>query len=246
VNSRLDDLERPDPPYLQLVQRFRDQIKAGTYKDGQRLPPVRDIAKQFNVAHTTAAKAMRQLGAEGLVVSTSQGTFVAWGRTSTFTPRDRLNAMSRSGRIYPPSERAVIISAEVVPAPDHVAEAMLIPPGTPVVRRERVTMHDGTPVTHSISWLPGELAETVPALLDTGRNLGGTVTAITEATGRAVTHDTYRECARRATAHEARLLEIAEGDPVLAGQNTWYESPASVLEFGEYVIPQGRWVTVAD
>lgn len=243
MNPKLD---RPDPPYLQLVSYYREQIKSGALKDGQRLPAVREVAEEWDLAFTTAAKALRQLAAEGLVTTSNKGTFVFWGESNTYTPRERLAAMRRSGRIYPASERAAIISAAVVDAPADIAEKMLIEPGVPVIRRERVTLHGDTPVTYSVSWMPGELAEQVPALVATDRIPGGTVGAVEAATGRRVSRDTYRECARRATAKEASHLGVSEGDPVLCGENVWYDRNGAVLEFGGYIIPQGRWVTVAD
>lgn len=239
-------VERFKPPYQQIVDRYRDQIKDGELPDGTRLPPVRQIAEEAGVAFTTAAKAVRVLAAEGLVSISNQGTVVSFAERSTLTPRDRLAAMGRTGRIYPHSERSEVVSAELVEAPDYVAEAMGKEAGTRVVRRERVTFHEDTAVTHSISWMPGELAELVPELLSTERIPGGTVGAVRERTGRLVVRDTYRECARRATDVEAERLGVQAGDPVLYGQNAWYDRDGRVLEFGEYVIPEGRWVTVAD
>jgi DNA-binding GntR family transcriptional regulator len=248
VNPRL---EHREPLYLQLVRHFQDKIESGAWADGHRLPPVREVASEFDVGTTTASKALRHLQAGGFVTTTNQGTFVSWGNTSTYTPRNRLRAMrGKAGRIYPPSERAEIVSAEVVRAPDRVAEAMLLDLGAEVIRRERVTLHADQPVTYSISWLPGELAEQVPALVSTDRIPGGTVKAVEAATGRKVTHDTYRECARRATPTEATRLQVQAGDPVLAGENVWFNltegADGEVLEFGEYVVPEGRWVTIAD
>ncbi|MDA8368602.1 MAG: GntR family transcriptional regulator [Nocardiopsaceae bacterium] len=237
-------IQRPEPPYLQLVAHYRTLIKDGELKSGTRLPATRELADQWQVSHTTVAKAVTLLRSEGLVETSNQGTTVSFGETNTYTPRDRLRAMKRSGRIYPHSEATRILAAAVVPAPEHVAAAMGIEEGDQVVRRERVTLHGDVPVTHSVTWMPGELVDSVPELATTERIPGGTVGAVRERTGREVTRDTYRECARRATAEIAAALEVAEGDPVLYGQNTWYEDSGAVLEFGEFTIPEGRWISV--
>ena len=241
-------VERPDPPYLQIVKHYRQMIKDGELVEGARLPSGRELAEGWGVANTTVFKAMRRLQAEGLVRLSNQGTVVTFGETSTYTPRDRLRAMRRSGRIYPPSDRTAVVSAEVMPAPAPVADAMGIEAGDLVVRRERITYHGDKPVTLSVSWLPGELAEAASALLSTERLPGGTITVIREATGREVARDTYRECARLATPAEVTALGLPEGEPhaVLTGENTWYEQDGAVLEFGEYVIPSGLWVIVED
>lgn len=237
-------LQRPEPPYLQLVAHYRALIRDGELASGTRLPATRELANQWEVSHTTVAKAVTLLRAEGLVQTSNQGTVVSFGETSTYTPRDRLAAMKRTGRIYPHGEEARIVDAAIVPAPGYVAEALGVEEESPAVRRERVTLHDGVPVTHSVTWMPGALAERVPELIESGRIPGGTVGAVRERTGREVSSDTYRECARRATAEIASALEVREGDPVLYGQNTWCESDGTVLEFGEFTIPEGRWISV--
>ena len=240
-------LERNDPPYQQIVRHYRTAITSGQLAAGERLPPTRSLSETWNVAHTTIAKALRQLQSEGLVSTSNQGVFVSWHETSTYSPRDRLHAHRTSGRIYPVSERSEITSAGLAVPPEHVAQAMGVDdPNAQLIRRARVNLHGETPVTFSISWLPADLLEQVPELVQTERIPGGTIGRIAETTGRHVLRDCYRECARRATTEEAHRLHITEGDPVLAGQNWWYEDTEqnSVLEFGEYTIPENRWVTV--
>lgn len=241
-------MERSDPPYLQVVKHYRNIITSGQLKAGTRLPPSRELAEELGVAYTTIAKALRQLQAEGLVQTSNQGVFVSWHETSTYSPRDRLKASRTIRHIYPPSEKSQILDATVVKPPQHVIEAMHLENENPLaIRRERINFHGDTPVTHSVSWLPADLAKTVPELIRPERIPGGTIGRIAEVTGRQVLRDCYRECARRATTTEAAHLKVQPGDPVLAGQNWWYEdtNEEQVLEFGEFLIPENRWVTVA-
>lgn len=243
-------IQRPEPVWRQLVAFYREQIKQGELADGQRMPPVREIAERWEVAHTTVAKALRQLAAEGLITTSNQGSIVTWGEHHTFSPRDRLRAMNGPRRQYPRGTSRIVSSA-LVPAPDHVAAAMKVDPGTSVIRRERITVSADAPdkpVQRSVSWLPGGLAEEVPELLSTESIPGGTIGIIRERTGRQVEvgSDVYRECAVRADATVADALHVSEGDPVLHGENIWTENDGTVLEFGEYTIPEGIWVGVSD
>jgi GntR family transcriptional regulator len=239
VNTRI---ERNEPPYKQLVTHYRAAISSGTLADGERLPTVREIAESWGVAFTTAAKAIRALSDEGLVMTSNQGTVVR-GPGSRSTP-DRLLTLLATSRIYPAGERAVILAADLVPAPDHVATAMLLSPGDPVVRRERINLidPDTTPTQRSVSWLPGDLAEQVPALLVCERIVTGTVGAVATATGRVVQRATYRAAATRATAQDAEHLALTEGDPVIRQESTWWEGDDAVLEWGETTYPEGRWI----
>lgn len=63
-----------------IAELFRGAIQSGGLGDGERLPTVRQTARDFGVAQATAAKAYRQLEQEGLVVTrTAAGTRVAPG-----------------------------------------------------------------------------------------------------------------------------------------------------------------------
>ncbi|WP_025134152.1 GntR family transcriptional regulator [Leucobacter sp. PH1c] len=64
----------------ELAERFRGAIQAGQLGDGERLPTIRQTARDFGIAQATAAKAYRMLEADGLVVTrTAAGTRVAPG-----------------------------------------------------------------------------------------------------------------------------------------------------------------------
>jgi GntR family transcriptional regulator len=70
--------DRPVPPYLQLAQIIREQVKSGELAPGTRLPSLLDMAAQYQVAVPTVRKAMAVLKAEGLVVGVAgYGTFIA-------------------------------------------------------------------------------------------------------------------------------------------------------------------------
>lgn len=53
--------------YTQLFEYLRDSIIDGSIKAGERLPSLRDLAKQLSVSITTCARAYDQLVLEGYV-----------------------------------------------------------------------------------------------------------------------------------------------------------------------------------
>lgn len=61
LRSGVMDIERSDAPYLQIVAHYRDQIDRGEIRPGQKLPSVREMARLSMVAHTTAARALKEL-----------------------------------------------------------------------------------------------------------------------------------------------------------------------------------------
>jgi GntR family transcriptional regulator len=71
------DQRDPRQPYEQIADFIRSEIKAGNLRPGDRVPSGRDLASKFNVAHQTAAHALRALKDEGLIMSWSgRGAFV--------------------------------------------------------------------------------------------------------------------------------------------------------------------------
>jgi DNA-binding GntR family transcriptional regulator len=59
------------------VQSIKDDIAAGRLKPGDRLPTRRELCEQYGIAAMTAAKVVRILAEQGLVVSdVGRGVFV--------------------------------------------------------------------------------------------------------------------------------------------------------------------------
>ena len=73
----MPDLADPRPPYLQIADDLRRQIKAGRYQPGDRLPSLSAMSADYGSASETVRRALRTLREEGLVATQStRGTFV--------------------------------------------------------------------------------------------------------------------------------------------------------------------------
>jgi len=59
--------ENDRPIYLQLVEQFRIEIVSGKYRQGDRLPSVRELAMQARVNPNTIQKALAELEREQLI-----------------------------------------------------------------------------------------------------------------------------------------------------------------------------------
>lgn len=53
--------------FLQMADRLCDEILTGTYKEGDRVPSVRDYAISLQVNTNTAVKTYEHLGREGVI-----------------------------------------------------------------------------------------------------------------------------------------------------------------------------------
>ncbi|GGK94216.1 GntR family transcriptional regulator [Planomonospora parontospora subsp. parontospora] len=229
-------LERPEPPYLQIAHQIRQQILSGVLRDGDQIPPARKIAQEWGVAIATATKVLATLRSEGLTRAVpGKGTVVASAATVDYGAPDRLVAIRRTGRIYPPNERAEIRTVDLVAAPDQVADALSIDHGAPVIRRYRVTLRDEVPASASTSWFDGALAASAPQLLVADRIRQGTSRYIEEMTGRAAVRLVERVSARAASEQAATDLQVTIGSPVLSKRSWWYDPEGAVLEYGESI-----------
>lgn len=225
--------ERPVPRYMQIAQKFRDRILAGDLAEGDTIPSAREIALAEHVALATATRVHATLRAEGLTQARpGVGTVV---RLVHLSARDRSQLVLTSGRIYPSGHYARILSADLVHAPDHVVDALRLDPGARAIRRRRTTFDaNDRPLSMSVSWFDGALAESAPALLSTERILEGTARYVEQRSGRTRSdREQLFLSAGHATAEEALQLDLPEGSAVLRGRNLYFDTAGGVIEYGE-------------
>lgn len=234
----MPSIERHEAPYLQVARYLRDQIMSGELAEEAAVPSAREIVREWGVAMATATKALKTLKDEGIVEAVvGKGTVVS-SRGAHRSAHDRSIAVMRTGRIYPPGHYAKIVQAGLVPAPQRVANALLVDEGDQVIRRQRTTYSaEDKPLSMSVSWYAEDIAEAAPLLTESDRIRQGTARYIEEQTGRvhSVTLDRMFFRASTASTDEAEQLQISPGDPVLRGRNFYRDTQGNVLEFGESV-----------
>ncbi|WP_315384926.1 PLP-dependent aminotransferase family protein [Microvirgula aerodenitrificans] len=71
MDFRLPALQKlqGEPIYLQLYRRFRDAIAEGKLRPGDRVPSVRSLASELNLARGTVETAYQMLGSEGYLLA---------------------------------------------------------------------------------------------------------------------------------------------------------------------------------
>lgn|SRR5215470_13170372 len=228
----MPEIHRELPPYLQVVGHIRNQIVRGELSPGDRVPSAREIATTWGVARATADKVLQVLRAQGLVESRpGAGTTVLGNPPIYRSAHDRDATARRTGRIYTKGEHAKIVSAEEVPAPDDVAAQLQVAPGTPVVRRHRVTYLHEAPLSASTSWFTAEVGTAAPRLLIADRILEGTTRYVEQATGRAVRYSQERVAARLATPAEATELNLPTPLAVLETRRTAWDEHDQPLTY---------------
>lgn len=94
--------DRQSPIYLQLYWRFRNAIATGKLAPGDRVPSIRSLASELNLAPGTVEAAYQMLSSEGYLIGRGPaGTVVSPqldGRVSATTPVGS-SVLPRSGQI---------------------------------------------------------------------------------------------------------------------------------------------------
>ncbi|MBM7771888.1 DNA-binding GntR family transcriptional regulator [Actinokineospora baliensis] len=239
----MPSIERPEPPYMQIAAEIRARIASGDLKVGDAVPSARQITRDWEVAMATAAKALALLGSEGLVRSVSGvGTIVA-GDSLHLSAQDRVLAIERTGKIYPPGHYAKVRSAVLTAAPAEVAGALGLDEGEQVIQRRRTTYSaEDVALSTSVSWYPGDLAEVAPLLLETSRIPQGTSRYVEELTGRVVNATHVQHAGGGASAEDAQELGVEASTPVLLSRNRFLDAAGAVIEYGESTTLPGHWV----
>jgi GntR family transcriptional regulator len=238
--------DRPLPIYVQIANHYRDAILNGDLRAGQRLPAVAEIAEEWGVAVGTASRALSQLQVEGAVYTSPQGSFVADGDVIRRTPSDRIKAAKR---VKTNGESVEVTAADVVTAPNYVADLLGVPIGSQVVRREEITWHKGHPLMLGVDWIAVTADRALAGHLTAREPMkGGTAHIVQISTGRRIRHVRDHVRGRAADAREAGALRLPVGSPILAGTHVWSDDE-SVIIYGEWVMPPDRvvsWEWVAE
>jgi len=78
------------PPYAQIVEHVRQQVRSGRWPVGHRLPSVNEWRRDLGLAKATIQRALRDMAQEGLVVGRrGAGVFVAAQKEESSRPRKR-------------------------------------------------------------------------------------------------------------------------------------------------------------
>lgn len=83
--------------YEQIVQQIEDSVLKGALKEGDQLPPERELAHQFGVSRTAVREAVKALREKGLVEAyPGRGTFITNGTSHSI--RQTLDRMIKIGQ----------------------------------------------------------------------------------------------------------------------------------------------------
>ncbi|MDQ7839866.1 MAG: GntR family transcriptional regulator [bacterium] len=209
----------PIPLYYQVESVLRDEVAAGRYAAGVRLPTEGDLVRRFDVSRITVRRAMERLVQEGLIYRVSgRGTFVNSLRSHEFRiERDPVDLMGfeddirRSG--FVPEVR--VLRHDWLKPPADVAEALCLPAGSDVLWLHRRGTASGRPL-----WIENRyiLRSWASRLRPRDYVVPGILVRLAREQQLEVDRARVRIGARAAGREEARLLDLRPGAPLLVAE----------------------------
>ncbi len=210
-------MSHPGPKYRALAKEIRRLIRSGAWPAGSQIPTELELARRFQVSRGTVRQALQILTQEGLLSrEQGRGTFVrAPSPGVALSLTSFAEAMRRQGKV--PQTR--LLAREVLPAEPLLARRLHLPPGTELLRIERLRLADGQPVCHEIRWLARDLC---PDLLHEDLEQRSIHHLLIHAYHIPLTRMTHTVGIIGATEELAGLLQVPEGTPLFAVERLTY------------------------
>ncbi|AZB42997.1 GntR family transcriptional regulator [Bacillus sp. FJAT-42376] len=174
--------------YLQVIDRIKEDIKNGAYKEREKLPSEFDLAKNLGVSRATLREALRILEEENVIIRRhGVGTFVNTIPlfSSGIEQLNSVTAMIRQGGKTPGT---IFLSSSVTGARDEEIQRFGLLEDEEIFQMERVRTANGEPVVYCLDKIPGKLlpkdmihdSESLFELLEseTDSKIGHAITAI--------------------------------------------------------------------
>lgn len=221
---------RPEPAFRRVQNDLRTQLQNRVFDAETALPTEAQLATQHGISRQTVRRAFQDLVTEGLVTRVpGRGTFAtpATGRyLRQFGSVEDLMSLS--------SDSEMRVLKPLGPAIDPIAASRLRLIYDRVQRVTFVRLHQGDPFSHTVVWLPPEVAARVADRTEI--NTEGATSAITviglldpalEHPIQDAEQSITVETAASVVAHE---LEVEPGTPLLRVDRMYFDSSGSPVE----------------
>lgn len=219
------DRSSPVPLYFQVAERLEELIETGRLVPGMRLENEIALADQLGLSRPTMRQAIQYLVDKGLLVrKRGVGTQIVHARVRrTLELSSLYDDLQRTHQ----KPRSDVLGLDEIAAPDEVAVALTVPPGSPVLSIERLRYAGDEPLAIMRNYLPAGLLQ-----ISAEQLAAGGLYQRMRAAGIQLRLAEQTIGARRATAGEAKLLGEPRGAPLLTMVRTAYDDAGTAVEHG--------------
>lgn len=226
----------PEPLYSVVASRAEAFITSGRWQEGDRLPPERQLCREFSVSRSTLRQALDELEERGLITRhQGRGTFVARPRVQlpiagVFSIRDAMRERGMAMTIR-------VIGVEIVEASRQLAADLGCLPGDPIVHIERLRTGDGEPMVLDSAHLRAEL---FPALEQADLEHRSLYDILRDDYGRVVAEATETLEPVILTPRECQLLGVPTHTPALLTRRVTTDALGVVVALGHVLLRGDR------
>jgi len=230
------------PLYRRIGSDLRNRVEQGELLPGAQLETEQELMARYGVSRATVRQALAGLIADGLLeIRRGLGTYVRPAamehRLGGFYSFSR--EIERHGRT--PGTR--VRSLRLVPAEEHVAAALDLESGTPVVALARIRMADDDPIVVETSYLPAALFPGLEQVDFSTRRLYDTLTT-TYGVRPVRARETFAPVLL--TADEADQLGARRNEPALRVDRIAYDGNGTAIEFCRSTLRADRYRYVVE
>jgi DNA-binding GntR family transcriptional regulator len=221
------DRSSPVPLYHQLAEQLIAAISDGTLRPGDPFENEVAMSDRLSLSRPTVRRAISELVNKGLLVRRRGiGTTVANQMVHRRAELTSLyDDLQREGRTPHTDVLSLVCEAH----DDRAAEALGVPPGTPLVSIVRLRYAGDLPLAILRNWLPPAMND-----LTAGELEKDGLYAVLRARGIRPTVARQRIGARNATAEERRTLHMSKAEPLVTMTRSAYDADGSPVEFGDH------------
>lgn len=221
MSKRSEDLTQVDrlqamPLYHQIFLQLREEIVNGSRALGSRMPTEEELSDSFGVSRITARRALAELADTHLVERKRRvGTHVTYqspARPIEGSLEQALESLITYGR----KTQVRILELDHVPVRPPISDALELAVDTPVLRVARVRWLDDQPISHLVSYVPGDLS----GAMDRAALKATPMLSLLEQAGVRIGAATQTISASLADGTLANLLDVDIGSPILRVSRT--------------------------
>lgn len=211
-----------------IAATLTDEIAAGIYPAGEKLPTEAQLATRFGVNRHTVRRALGDMADHGLLYARrGAGVFVA--TVPTEYPLGRRVRFHQNVLDTGRTPSRQILRIETLPVTPKQAQALGLSAGASVHLLEGLSLADGLPLARFISVFPAQRFPNFPEHMTTQ----GSVTAALAACGLSdYTRASTRLTAKLADPILARHLQIPDGAAVLRSEAVNIDASGQAVEYG--------------
>ena len=204
--------------HRQLFVILRQEILQGRYRVGDRLPTQETLCRQFAVSRITVRRALADLQARGLIRK-AQGVGAFDTRLAPQRPAPAKLDLIDSVLQTTEATRDDTLDLAMLPATVHVAERLVLAPGTEVLYVARLRHSGGQPVLYTEAWLLGHYRDIVTPEALEGSTLSDVLAQDHGVVGRVV-DEINAEVAHPGV---AQALAVEQNSPILRRERIIYD-----------------------